>query len=98
MYAMVTGEKRSYPIEITLMKGEGTCAAGHSVGDVFLIPGETEQLKCSGLCIHALASMLPKLVAMRYGADLPWLKDPNVAMHLCPDAANPHVFQLRRLP
>jgi uncharacterized repeat protein (TIGR04076 family) len=42
--------------------------------------------------------MLPKLVAMRYGADLPWLKDPDVAMHLCPDAANPHVFQLRRLP
>jgi uncharacterized repeat protein (TIGR04076 family) len=94
---LTAAKKRSYPIEITLLEAKGTCAAGHSVGDVFLVPGETEQFQCSGLCIHALSSMLPKLVAMRYGANLPWLKDPDVATHLCPDAANPHTFQLKRL-
>jgi len=89
----------AYTIEVTLLKGEGVCAAGHKVGDKWVFPGDTEQIRCEkGICIHALASMLPKLVAMRYGAKLPWLKeDPDVATHLCPDAANPHVFQLRRI-
>jgi len=88
----------AYPIEITLTKGEGICAAGHKVGDKFVVAGNTEQFCCEPLCIHALASMLPKITAMRYGADLPWLKDnPDVSAHLCPDAANPHVFQLRRI-
>lgn len=89
--------KRSYPIEVKIIRGEGVCAAGHQIGDVFTVRGETEQLHCDGMCIHALGSMLPKLVAMRYGANLPWLKDPDVATHLCPDAANPHVFELRRV-
>jgi len=90
--------KWAYPIEITLIKGEGVCAAGHKVGDKFVVAGDTEQFDCEPLCIHALASMLPKIEAMRYGADLPWLKDnPDVSTHLCPDAASPHVFQLRRV-
>jgi uncharacterized repeat protein (TIGR04076 family) len=87
----------AYPIEITLVKGEGECTAGHKVGDKFTVAGDTEQFRCDPLCIHALASMLPKIEAMRYGADLPWLKEnPDVSAHLCPDAANPHVFELRR--
>ena len=92
--------KWAHAIEVTLLRGEGVCAAGHEVGDRWVFSGNTEQLKCeTGLCIHALASMLPKLVAMRYGARFPWLKaDPDVSAHLCPDAKNPHVFQLRRLP
>lgn len=89
--------KRSYPIEVEIIQAEGFCAAGHKLGDTFTIQGETEQLHCDGMCIHALGSMLPKLVAMRYGANLPWLKDPNIATHLCPDASAPHVFELRRI-
>jgi uncharacterized repeat protein (TIGR04076 family) len=41
--------------------------------------------------------MLPKIFAMRYGATFPWLKDPDVATHACPDAWNPVVFEIRRI-
>lgn len=96
---MAEGEARSYTVEVTLVKGEGVCSAGHKVGDTWVFPGNTERFVCeNGICIHALASMLPKLFALRYGARFPWLKeDPDVALHLCPDAKNPHVFQLRRI-
>ncbi len=96
---MTTREpKWAYDLEVKLLRGEGVCAAGHKAGDTWVFPGDTEQIRCEkGLCIHALGSMLPKLVAMRYGAKLPWLKDdPDVSTHLCPDVANPHVFQIRR--
>lgn len=87
-----------YSIEITLLKGEGECVAGHKVGDTFYVDGGTPRLECSGMCIHALNSMLTKIVAMRYGAQFPWAKDnPDVVTHACPDAANPHTFQLRRI-
>ncbi len=89
----------AYDLEITLVEGEGFCAAGHSVGDRWTWSGEGEQLDFGkGMCVHALGSMLPKLVAMRYGASLPWLKeDQDVSTHLCPDVANPHVFKIRRI-
>jgi len=96
---MTERKEWAHTLEIELIEGKGVCAAGHSIGDRFIIPGDTEQFRCSGLCIHALGSMLPKIVAMRYGADFPWLrgKDPDRSTHLCPDAANPHVFKIRRV-
>ena len=90
--------KWAYPLEIEIVEAHGTCAAGHKRGDRFLLKGDTEQFQCEPLCIHALASMLPKLVSMRYGADLPWLKDnPDVSTHLCPDAKSPHTFRITRV-
>ncbi len=87
-----------YSVEITLVKGEGPCVAGHEVGDTFLVEGGSPRFTCGGLCIHALYSMLPKILAMRYGAEFPWAKDhPDVVTHACPDAASPHTFELRRL-
>lgn len=90
--------KWAHTIEVKLIEANGSCAAGHKIGDTWTFAGNTEQLKCEkGLCIHALASMLPKIFAMRYGSRLPWLKnDPDVSTHLCPDAVNPHEFELRR--
>ncbi|MGC9529420.1 MAG: TIGR04076 family protein [Candidatus Bipolaricaulaceae bacterium] len=87
-----------YSIEIELVKAEGECVAGHRVGDKFFVDGDEVRFGCSGLCIHALYSMLPKILAMRYGARFPWAKDdPDTVTHACPDAANPHTFVLRRL-
>jgi len=96
---MSTTPKWAYDLEITLMKGEGACAAKHEIGEKWIWSGDGEQLDLGkGMCVHALASMLPKLVAMRYGASLPWLKsDHDTSMHLCPDVGNPHVFQIHRL-
>ena len=62
--------------------------------DEVVFDGETVQGR---MCIHALYSTLPKVFAMRYGAVFPWLADPNVAPHACPDAKNPVVFEIRRI-
>jgi len=87
------GEK-AFDIVAKVIRQEGHCAAGHQVGDEVFFDGETVQGK---VCIHALYSFLPKVFAMRYGAEFPWLDDPDVATHACPDAWNPVVFEIRRV-
>lgn len=91
-------EKRNLPdIEIRLISGQGRCVAGHNTEEKFVIRGDSERYTGGGLCIHALYSMLPKIIAMRYGAQFPWAKEtPDVVTHACPDAENPHTFELRR--
>ena len=43
-------------------------------------------------------SFMPKVFALRYGADFPWLKEnKDVSSHACPDANNPVVFEIRRI-
>jgi len=87
-------EKKEYTIAVKVIKQEGHCSAGHHVGDEVILDGMTVQGK---ICIHALYSLLPKVFAMRYGAQFPWLSDPDVATHACPDAWNPVVFEVRRI-
>ena len=77
-----------------VIQQEGHCVAGHCVGDEVVFDGDSVQ---GMICIHALYSFLPKVFAMRYGAEFPWLEDPDVATHACPDAANPVVFEIRRV-
>jgi uncharacterized repeat protein (TIGR04076 family) len=51
-----------------------------------------------GICMSALYSFMPKVFALHYGADFPWLKDnKDVSTHACPDANNPVVFEIRRI-
>jgi uncharacterized repeat protein (TIGR04076 family) len=83
-----------YTVIARVIRQEGHCAADHQVGDEVVFDGLTVQGK---ICISALYSMLPKVFAMRYGATFPWLKDPDVATHACPDAWNPVVFEIRRI-
>jgi uncharacterized repeat protein (TIGR04076 family) len=77
-----------------VIKQEGTCHAGHKVGDEVLFTGDEIKGK---LCISALYSMLPKVYAMRYNARFPWLSDQCVATHACPDGKNPVIFELVRV-
>jgi len=86
--------KREYNITVKVIRQEGHCGAGHQVGDEVIFDGLTVQGK---MCIHALYSLLPKVFAMRYGAEFPWLTDPDVATHCCPDAWNPVVFEVKRI-
>ena len=72
---------------------EGGCAAGHKPGDQVVFNGLTVEGK---ICIHALYSFLPKVFAMRYGAQFSWLKDADISTHACPDAKNPVVFEISR--
>ena len=80
-----SGEE-AFDIMARVIRQEGHCAAGHQVGDEVFFDGQTVQGK---VCLSALYSFLPKVFAMRYGAKFPWLDDPDVTTHACPDARNP---------
>ena len=86
-------ENKTPNIRLKVIKQQGTCAFGHKVGDEVLFDGETIQGK---VCLSALYSVLPKVFAMQFEAQFPWLKDPDVATHACPDAYNPVLFQVIR--
>jgi len=93
---MDCSEKREtdFPIKVGVISQKGNCAAGHQVGDEVLFDGLNVQGK---ICIHALYSLIPKVFALHYDAHFPWLEDPDLATHACPDAWNPVVFEVRRL-
>ena len=76
-----------------LEAGEGPC--GYRPGDSW----DIEDLRApAGLCTWAISAMAPFLAALRFGGAMPWETDPDRAVVCCPDAANPVVFELRRLP
>lgn len=86
-----TGE---YKVQLKVIDQKGTCSFGHKVGDVITF---TERGIEGEICFSALYSVLPKVMALRYGAEFPWLENKDVATHACPDAYNPLVFEVRRL-
>ena len=78
-----------------VVKQEGTCHAGHKVGDEVLFTGDEVKGK---ICFSAMYSMIPKIYAMMYNAYLPWLGEKQcVATHACPDAFNPVMFEVVRV-
>lgn len=87
-------DRGEYKVQLTVIDQRGTCSFGHKVGDVITF---TERGIEGEICFSALYSVLPKVMAMRYGAEFPWLKDRDVATHACPDAYNPLVFEVRRI-
>jgi uncharacterized repeat protein (TIGR04076 family) len=82
-----------WTIQCKVIKQEGTCAAGHKVGDEIVFTDDEVRGK---ICISAHYSILPKVYAMMYNARFPWLKDQCVATHACPDGFNPVIFELTR--
>jgi uncharacterized repeat protein (TIGR04076 family) len=83
-----------YTIKVIVKSQKGHCEFGYKPGDEIIFDGETIRGR---VCLHALYSFLPKVFAMSYGAEFPWLEDKSVATHACPDAANPVVFEVRRI-
>jgi uncharacterized repeat protein (TIGR04076 family) len=71
---------------------KGTCAAGHRVGDEFVIGDKTPL----GVCSWAFYTLFPFAEVLQYGGSFPWEDDPNRATVACPDPGNPVVFELRR--
>ncbi len=86
----------AHDIVLKVIKQEGKCSAGHNVGDETIISFEKNEIK-GKICLHALYSVLPKVFAMAYGAEFPWLEDADVSTHACPDAWNPLVYEVRRI-
>jgi len=72
---------------------KGACTAGHRVGDEFVIGQKTPH----NLCSWAFYTLFPFAEVLQFGGSLPWEHDPNKATVVCPDPANPVVFELRRV-
>ena len=83
-----------YEVQVKIISQKGTCAKGHKVGDEFIVGGITP----AGLCCSAFNSMFPSIHTLRFGGTFPYSKDPDTAEVACPDADNPIVFELRRVP
>jgi uncharacterized repeat protein (TIGR04076 family) len=76
-----------------IVSQEGTCGAGHRVGDEWLLGSKTPD----GICLSAFSSLSPSARVLMFGGSFPWSSDPDVSTVACPDAANPVVFELRRI-
>ena len=78
-------------VEVTVQSVKGKCNFGHEVGDKIYFDGK----KIRGdICYNALTVALPKVYALRYGAQFPW---GDVVVDACPDPENPVVFEMRRV-
>ena len=71
---------------------KGTCAAGHKVGDKFIIGQQT----VPNLCSWAFYTLFPFAEVLQFGASFPWEHGSNKTTVACPDPENPVVFELRR--
>jgi len=71
---------------------QGTCEAGHKVGDEFIIGQHTP----CGMCSWAYCSAFPFAEVLQFGASFPWEKNDDTSIITCPDPANPVVFELKR--
>lgn len=83
----------SYNVVARVISQKGTCAAGHRVGDEFLIGDKTP----SGMCSWAFYTLFPFASTLQFQGSFPWEEDPQKAIVACPDSTNPVVFQLRRV-
>ena len=82
-----------YEVRAKVISQKGTCGAGHKVGDEWLISYKTPD----GICLSAFNSIFSDLMVLIFGGSFPWSSDPDTATAACPDAANPVVFELKRV-
>ncbi len=83
----------AYVVTAVVQSVKGDCEFGHQVGDRVAFNSKGVHGR---VCLWALSSLLTLVLAMRYGANFPWLEDKDVAVCACPDIANCVVFQLTR--
>jgi len=82
-----------YEVAVKVVSQKGTCGAEHKVGDKWVIRGKTPE----GICLAAFSALFPGAWVLMFGGAFPWETDSDVSTVACPDAANPVVFELRRL-
>jgi uncharacterized repeat protein (TIGR04076 family) len=79
---------------ITIKEIKGACDNGHQVGDSF----EIQDAKTpGGICLSAFSAILPKLMTLMLGGDIPWSSDKDVDIVACPDPENAVRWEVRRI-
>ena len=86
---------KRYDVAIKVISQQGHCAAGLKEGDEWIISGS---LTPTGICLSGFDAMFPKLMVLTFGSTFSWEDDPDIITSACPDAKNPLVFELKRLP
>jgi uncharacterized repeat protein (TIGR04076 family) len=86
-------EAEFYEVAARVISQKGHCELGHKVGDEFVIGGKTP----SGMCPWAFYTLFPFVSVLQFGGSFPWEDDRDKATVICPDPANPVVFELKRL-
>lgn len=80
-----------YAITATIIGAEGTCGAGHKVGDTFEISCHNP----GGLCGWFYHDIFPNLETFQFGGSLPWWQGDTIEVR-CPDPYNLVTMQLKR--
>ena len=80
-------------VKARVVSQKGTCAAGHKVGDEFVVGGNTP----SGVCPWAFYTLFPFITVLQYGGAFPWQTEADSTTVACPDPDNPVVFKLSRV-
>lgn len=85
-------------VEVTVVSQKGKCAFGHKVGDKIVFDGRSVK---GDVCYGALLGILPRVYALRFGAEFPFAKmssgDSEALCSACVDADNPVVFKIHRI-
>lgn len=81
-----------YEITATVIEQKGTCVAGHKVGDTF----DLNTIWAPKICRPLLNALASQAMVLKYGGDMPWLKDKDTARISCPDPENPLVVEIKR--
>ena len=89
-----------FPVILKIISVKGKCNANHQVGQEFDLSKEfklgiTEDGKA--LCPSAFYAAFPYWRALRFGGELPWEEDKDLAHVACPDPFNPLIMELRRV-
>ena len=83
-----------YEVRVRVISQKGKCEREHKVGEEWVLGTETP----AGVCFSAFQNISPNARVLIFGGSFPWESDPDVSIVPCPDAENPVVFELRRLP
>lgn len=80
-----------YRVTATVIGSEGTCTAGHSVGESFDISCHNP----NGLCGFFYNAIFSSLSTFQFGGSYPWWEGDTIELE-CPDRANLVTIQLQR--
>jgi uncharacterized repeat protein (TIGR04076 family) len=83
-----------FDVAVSVKSVKGHCDFGCKVGDKILFDGRGVK---GDICYSALMAILPKVYALRYGAEFPWAKEKDAVTAVCPDPENPVLFEIRRI-
>ena len=87
-------------VVLRIVSVQGTCNAGHKVGQEFDLSKEfTLGYREDGkaLSLRPFHAVFPSWRVLRFGGELPWEENKDLAHVACPDPVNPLIMELRRI-